>query len=50
MGRLLLTEQYFHDQHIIIHVLCLKPAWLTMHLQATHVILVICVDVFIMFI
>ena len=31
-------DYYLLDQRVIMHVLCLRQVWLTLHLHATHVI------------
>ena len=49
MGQLLPNEQYLLDQCVIIHFSHLQPLWLTLHLHATHVILVMQVDEFSIF-
>ena len=48
--RQLHKEQYLLDQRVIMRVSRLQPIWLTLHLYAAHVILVIGVDEFTIFI
>src|SRR5258706_16013739 len=50
MGFVLHKEQYLLDQRVIMCVSRLQQVWLTLHLHATHIVLVIGVDGFTVFV